>query len=176
MSESRENVVQLEFNLVEFHNMKHILNEAQSRASDGKRIKLVVRVFDKDGVLTKHVRMMQTLRIRSGVFYRRLPRDFHKWQFLKRWVFDWRRRRLAADTLDARTKVVVLAVDVLRRTIKHGGLVGIEESPGAPLRFAWHNEVHELLETARCAKSVWVFVFKPNKLLADSNSLIAYTF
>ena len=171
-----ENVVQLELSLVKFESLEHIASEVLLRAADGMRTKLVVRVFDKHDVLTRHVQMMQSLAVRSEAFYQWLPANFHNEPFWRRWVINWRRRRLAVKKLAARNKLIELALDALQATLKSGGPIGLEEYPGAPFRLMRHNEHHELLETARHAKSVWALVFKPNDLLAGENTLVVRAF
>ncbi len=137
---------------------------------------MVVRIYDSRGVLTKHVRMMQVLHVRSEAFFRWMPARYPEMPFWRRWWIDRRRSRLAARSLDARSKLIELALSELKATIKAGRPVGVEDYPGAPLRLAGHNELHELLETAGRAKSVRAFIFKPNELLADRNTPVAYTF
>lgn len=171
-----ENIAQLEFFLCEFDGPEHIVGEVVSRAKDGKRIKLVVRIFDIGNMLTRHVRMMQRLEMSSEAFYRRLPADFLQRPFWERWPADWRRRWGAAKSLDAKRKLTELGVEALRETIKREGPIGIESYPGAPFRLARHNELHELLESASHAKNVWAFIFKPNELLADRNTVVARAF
>lgn len=171
-----ENIAQLEFFLVRFDNFEHIVSEVSRRAEDGKRVKLVVRIYDKRGVLTKHVRMMQKLRKHSEVFYQGPSFDFAGRPSLRRWLLTWRRRRLAAKNLDTQSKLLGLALRELRATISQHGLIGIEDYPGGPFRYVQNNELHELWETARRAASAWAFVFKPNDLLADRNSVIASAF
>lgn len=171
-----ENIAQLEFFLCEFDSLEDIVGETVSRARDGKRVKLVVRILDMHGTLTEHVRMMQALEMRSEAFYRCLPADFLQRPFWERWFIERRRRRVAAKSLDAKRKLVELGVGALRETIKREGPIGIEAYPEAPFRLARHNELHELLETAGHAKSAWAFIFKPNELLADRNTIVARAF
>lgn len=169
-----ENIAQLELSLIEFKSLKYILSEVGSRAKDGKRTKLVVRIFDIHGRLTKHVQMMQALKTRSDA--KDLPVDFLRRPFWQRWGIERRRRGLSKKKKKARQKLVELALSELRATIKHEGPVGLEDYPGAPFRFARSEELHELLEAASHAKSAWAFIFKPNELLADSNTPVASAF
>lgn len=171
-----DNIAQLEFVLRDFESIQDIANEVLSRAADGKRVVLVVRIYDSRGVLTKHARMMQVLRIRSEAFFRWMPARYPEMSFWRRWWIDRRKSRLAARSLDARSKLIELALSELKATIKAGRPVGVEDYPAAPLRLAGRNELHELLETAGRAKSIRAFIFKPNELLADRNTPVAYTF
>lgn len=168
------NIVQLELTLLKFQSPEHIFSEVLSRAKDNKRTKLVVRIFDTSGKLTEHVQHMQRLRIRSEEFYQWLPADFLNKPFLTRWIIERRRARLAAKNIDARKKLIELGIGAIRDTIKALGPIGVEDYPGAPFRLAKFNELHELAETARCARSAWAFVLKPNDLLSDENTPVAY--
>lgn len=171
-----DNIVQLELSLCEFEGPGHIVSEVQLRAADSVRIKLVVRIFDIRGMLTNHVRHMRVLRIRTKAFARWLPSDFSKKPFWVRWAVDRRRARAIEEDKEARQKLLDLVLSVLRETTKNGGPIGIEEHPGAPFRLVRHRELYELLEIAYRAKSVWVFVFEPNELLSDENTLLTCTF
>lgn len=176
MSENIANIAQLELLLYTPNDLENIISETMSRAIDGKRNKLVIRIFDTNNVLTKHVRLMQALEIRSEAFYQWLPADFLQRPFLERLLIDWRRRRVATKNLDARKKLTHLALTELRATIKYEGPIGIEDYPGEPFRLARHNELNELLEAAGRAQGTWAFIFKPNELLADRNTLIVSAF
>lgn len=171
-----ENIAQLEFLLYAPDDLGNIIKETVSRAQDGRRNKLVIRIFDTDKVLTKHVRMMQVLEIRSEAFYEWLPADFLERPFWERWLIERRRRRVAAKNLDAERKLVKLSLSQLRMTIKREGPIGLEDYPGAPFRLVRHNELHELFETASRAQGIRAFVFKPNELLADRNTIVARAF
>lgn len=171
-----ENIVQLEFNLVEFEGIDHIMAEVASRAKENMRTKLVVRIFDNRGMLTGYVQALQEIERRLDFFYEWLPADFPEWPFWKRWPVSWNRGRLLDKKLKGRNELLVLCLEALKETIKREEAIGVEDYPGAPFRLVRHNELHELLERARYAKSVCVFVFKPNELLADRNTIVARAF
>lgn len=171
-----DNIAQLEFVLVKTQSFSQIANEVYSRALDGKRIVLVVRIYDIRAALTSHVRYMQVLRVRREAYYRWVAQGYEQKPFWRRWLIERRRKRLAAQTLDARKKLVELALSALEVTIQRGAPVAIENDTMGPLRLVQQDELHELLETARRARSVRVFIFRHNDLLADRNKPVAYTF
>ncbi|MBI3571918.1 hypothetical protein HY091_00065 [Candidatus Kaiserbacteria bacterium] len=65
-----------------------------------------------------------------------------------------------------------LVVGQLGAIVKGSKQVAVEESYSAPLRMAKPEELPDLLQTAKNARAVWLFVFKPNDLLADKNESI----
>lgn len=167
-----DNIAQLEFVLHDLESITQIVTEVYDRAKDGKRSVLVVRIYDTHGVLSVQVSMMQRLRVRSEAFSRRSA--FSGLPFWRSWLLDWRRRRLAARILDARSKLLLLAQAQLRTAIQGGQQIGIEDDSEAPLRLARQDELHEMLDAAGRARSVRAFIFRPNDLLADRNRLVAY--
>lgn len=174
MFEARANIAQLEFLLYTPDDLQTIISETISRAKDGQRNKIVVRIFDTDDVLTAHVQKMQVLRIRSDAFYTWLPADFCEWPFWRRWPVSWNRKRLAAKQRNLDKSLVELGIEALRQTIKYEGPIGIEDDPRAPFRLVRHAELYELLEACSRAQGIWVFIFEPNELLADKNTVIVY--
>lgn len=166
------NIAQLEFVLHDLESIPQIVTEVYDRAKDGKRSVLVVRIYDTHGALSLHVSMIQHLRVRSEAFLRRSA--FSKTPFWWNLLVDWRRRRLAARILDARSKLLLLAQAELRRAIQGGQQIGIEDDSEAPLRLARQDELQEMLEAAGRARSVRAFIFRHNDLLADRNRLVAY--
>jgi hypothetical protein len=169
------NVAQLEFFLYEAENIVSIVREVKERAKDNKRIKLVVRIDDADYAITAKV---QEAEMRREQFDQYLLYEFRVCKeagLWRRWSMARRRRRLGRGRDDAQKRLLELALSELKRAVRAKRSVALEPFPGAPFRLARDDEMHELLESARRAKSLWVFVFKPNELTADTNTLVVQT-
>lgn len=168
------NIAQLEFFFYKAENMEGIFSEAHERAKDGARIKLVVRIVDSNGAISAQV--MET-RARENMFGSYLGYECNEADFasyLWRWWMARRRKKLGQTSEDAQKRLLDTALSELERTIRSGGVVALEPCSIAPLRLVRRDELHELMETARRAHSVWVFVFKPNGILSDQNKLVSW--
>lgn len=166
------NIAQLEFFLYLPENIESIAREVATRARDGMRIKLVVRIFDTTGELTAQAKKADALRVKSDAFHRQLPEDFSALSRWRSWQINRQSRKLAGQSLDISQRMLQLGVQALRETIRRGDPIALEKHPGASFRLMRHEELHELLEAARRAHSVWVFIFAPAELVADRVTLV----
>lgn len=182
MATPNANIVQAEF----FHvggdqtpSLEALFAECGERLSDGlelvlqghepySRIKTVVRFFDESGVLTNLALKAERLKKQD----KELLDNFVRASGLRRWFLDRRSRRLAAQTLTLREDARVLAADQLCKTLQARREIAVERSDHS-FRIAKKDETHELAESAHRSKGVWLFVFQPNNLLADTNTSVA---
>ena len=169
-----ENIAQLEFFLYKADNIESIWREVEERAIDGARIKLVVRIFDISGLITAQTVYTKACDQEFDEFVKREYYETPTASRLRCWWMARRRRKLGQKERDAKKHLLELALGALEDTLRGKGDVGLELYPGAPFRLVRDNERHELLQTSRRALGVWVFVFKPNELLSDSNTMIAW--
>ena len=176
------NVVQAEFSHVgggEVRTLAGLLAQCQERAKDGLElalqgnnrrsgIKTVVRFHDQRGRLTSITRRYEKTERRD----REIFSKFLTATELRRRLLDLWGRGLAGKSQRLRTAACILAAEELRNAIQTSAQVTVEQADNRfrPMR---RDEAHELLESAAQAKYVWLFIFKPNDLLADSNVPVA---
>lgn len=168
------NIAQIEFLLYKGESIESIYREFRTRAADGARMKLVVRIVDGDGAVTAGV---LEAKAREEEFDRYLMREFSELELAsrpRRWWMGRRRRKLGQRSREARRLLHAAALRGFEGAIRAEAAIGLEPYPGAPFRLARHDELHELREAARRAHGVWAFVFMPNGLLADRNTLVAW--
>lgn len=183
MAKPRANIVQVEF----FHvggdtapSIEALLEECYERTSEGlelilsgheerSQIKTVVRFFDDTGEFTTIALRAKTLMKRDGELFDEIINS----NGLRYWWLSIQFRRLARQQNELRERVKALAVIRLRKAIKNSRDVAVQRFDHR-FRLIRGNEKHELIESAAKSKSVWLFVFQPNDLLADTNVSVAY--
>jgi hypothetical protein len=165
------NIVQAEFFLVNVRadSLDDMLADCAERKADDVPIKCVVRFYD-NGTVTRFAKLLAWMKkkkdehVKLGWCYSKPPRtlfDYLIWA----WV------DIAGDWLNER-KVSVVARQ-LKRATRARQTIAVE-SEGHRFREAHRDELHELTEAARAASDVWLFVFKPNHLLADKNEFVVH--
>lgn len=176
------NIVQAEF----FHvggkdtpSLDALLEDCGRRAADGfelalhrgearSGIKTVVRFIDSDDTLTNIALRAEALERRD----REIMKSFQSTSGLRRWWLNTQSRRLARKIILLKDRARAQSVKLLRKAIRLSYHVALER-PDRSFRLIRKDEAHELLEAATKARSVWIFVFRPNDLLADKNRMIA---
>lgn len=145
--------------------LEFVLQEGEAKSG----IKTVVRFYDESGALTRIARKAAELSSKN----RALLNDFVKAGSLRRWWLDLQSCRLAGQSIALKEQVKLLAAEQLRKAVIASRDVAVERSDHAfrPMR---REEAHELIVAAEKAKGVWLFVFKPNDLLADKNTAVAH--
>lgn len=169
MEKDRPNIVQVEFFLVNMRGtLENLLTECQERTEDDARIKTVIRFFDKTGTATDFILCVSRIdkklqKLRDTIAYSKVP-----WKTIQ----NMRTIRLMKKRAVLKEKSVQLAVGWIHSAIQNQQPVAIE-NPDYSFRSVEKNETHELIETTSKSTSVWLFVFEPNFLLSDTNTLIA---
>jgi len=173
VAEAKHNVVQAEFIFSELREEKYSLGAVVHMLSlelAGALQKLVVRFSDEDGFMTKVVQD----HAKAEQAFLDACAEFAKMDVVARFApsvqsdLSRAQRKMRALRGQARS----LAVGVLGATVKSSREVAIEDSPDLPLRKATDTELDTLVEKASKASNIFVFVFEPNDLLADSNKLV----
>ena len=179
----QHNIAQVEF----FHvggkdtpSLDVLFDECGERIADGLElvlqgceaksgIKTVVRFFDESGSLTKIALKAARLSRQD----RALMNNFANAGGLRRWWLDIQSRRLAGQSIALKEKLRMLAAEQLREAISASRDVAVEcfDHSFRPMR---REEAHELIVATEKAKSAWLFVFKPNDLLANKNTAVAH--
>ena len=179
----QDNIAQLEFFHVGGKNassLDELFRECAKRSSDnlklvlagsdiGTGIKTTVRLYDSDGVLTKLATEAQANERRS----QELWDEFGNARGFRRWHIDRQSRKCARLSIDYRRQALMLAGYVLADAVTYGREVAVE-CPDRTFRPLRDNEGHELVESASQAKGVWIFVFKPNFLYTDRNTMLVH--
>ncbi|HUO56461.1 MAG TPA: hypothetical protein VMU27_03445 [Candidatus Paceibacterota bacterium] len=179
---TQENIVQAEF----FHvgggdtpSLEALFDQCRERVKEGlelelrgvesrSRIKTVVRFFDESGKLTKLAFKAERLHKKDN----QVLQAFLKAKGLRRWWLNHQSRRLAGQTLALKEEARLLAAEHLRLAIRKSRDVAVEHSDHS-FRLARKDETHELVESAYRSTGVWLFVFRPNHLLSDTNASVA---
>ena len=165
------NIVQAEF----FHvgkgapSLQAVASECAERAIFGSPIKTVVRFLDVDGSMTRFALKFTEVEKKC----RELATDSIGPGYLQRMFARWKHHRLVSKKVAMMNERKPLALRQLTALMGTFEQVAMEQRNHSFLLLR-HDERHELLESARAAVDVWLFVFQPRKnLLADSNTLIA---
>lgn len=185
----QENVLQYEFFHLEGETLEEILENHWKRTGDsldlvlagsdiGSRSKTVIRIYDTQGKVTAWVQEYKSLR-----------HDLTEPHNVSAQVPIWRwRERRQAKQLHTRQKAGWSRKEVLHELIStyctqyiesllRGNGNGIaRERLDSTFRHVQRNELLELAQATKVATRLWVFVFEPNDLLADTNELITSKF
>ena len=163
------NLVQAEFFLAngKADALGVVVRDVSKRRAEGWKVRLSVRFLDERNRITPLVR-------EYAKAY--LDREKHLTSFGGRWmnkVFKEDILFCASTMHRLREGALQIACEELAGAAKTG-YVAIEDATFTPLRIAKPGELHELLESARQACGVWLFVFEPNDLLSEKNKGIAH--
>ncbi|TSC69557.1 MAG: hypothetical protein G01um101456_116 [Parcubacteria group bacterium Gr01-1014_56] len=168
------NIVQTEF----FHvgggrvTLDEVFEEIGTRLIDQSPIKTTVRFYDPDGSLTNLVSKLE----QAEKHRRALEKAFFEAKsWWRRKLLDYRARRLVGKVMAMKRKVIRLAIKKLHTVVGHADQVALELHDHR-FRHMQPNEAHELLESISNVSNMWIFVFKPNDLLADKHSAVAHAF
>ena len=169
-----DNIAQIELFLYKPENIESIFQEAARRAKDGARLKLVVRIADTDAEIYAQVVKAKAIREKFKDYLMRYRHEADYASNVRRWWMARRRKKLVREKMDADAHLLDAALSGLERAVRCQDDIALEPHPQAPLRLVRPDERYELLETARRAYGVWVWIFEPNEILADSNKLLAW--
>ncbi len=182
MEIGKANIVQAEFFHVGGNNvdsLEELGNEIFGRVQDGlplamegievpPPLKTVVRFYDDDGAVTAFVKEAARLRENHDLLFEAFPSA----GWFRRWWIDRQTAQLAGKIVDAKGEALILAIRQFAAAVQASKPIGVEclDHSFRPMK---PEESHELVEKVEAAKSLWLFVFQPNDLLADSNKSIA---
>jgi hypothetical protein len=132
------------------------------------RSKTVVRFFDTTGELTK-VALESTKLVNEDA---NLTDAYRMASPPGKVMISKRGQKVAGARLLLMKTCGQIAIREFRNTVKSAQEIAVE-NPDHTFRLAEHNELHELVEAATGAYSVWLFVFEPNDLLSLKNKSVA---
>lgn len=176
----KHNILQYEFFHVGGRNLsslEEVTAECIERTADnlliatagddtGPGIKTVVRIYDMDGRVTRWAKQMKELEEQREVHLnapRRNP--------ITNWYTRWQIGRLNRQMDRGRELMVGYFTEYIGTSFKDEWNVAREIWNHA-FRPARREEYIELRQAAITARSLWLFVFEPNDLLADKNESI----
>ena len=182
MAIEKANIVQAEFFHVggeNINSLEELRDEVFGRVADNlplamegievsSGVKIVVRFYDDDGTITALVQEAACMRKSHDLLFEAFPSA--GW-FRRRWI-DRRTSQLAAKILEAKDEALALATHQLTFAVQASRPIGVERADYS-FRPMKAEEARELCEKAVVAKGVWLFIFEPNDLLADSNKMVA---
>jgi flagellar assembly factor FliW len=145
------------------------LQECEERLRQGSRVKTVVRFEDQSGILTGMAKMAMRMDLKDRVILTRLV-DSQGW---RRSLINLRSIIIANKKLSLAKQITCTAAHLLAEELRAKRPVAIEEMK-RDFRLVQPQEVHELIEAANAANSVYLFVFQPADLLSDRTVSVAY--
>ena len=176
-----KNIIQMECFHVggkDVRSLKQLFTQMKERVESGlalaargietpNGIKTVVRFYDSGAITAKVLK-----------YVRLEKKEEKRWQTflstsgIRREIAGYRYHRLAVKTGRKRQSLFSLIVREFASQVSKREEVAVETF-GHSFRLARKEELHELQEAARVAKGFWIFLFKPNNLLADRNEIVA---
>lgn len=168
------NIIQAEFFHVGGLDAPHLdvlIGECKTRIADGARIKTTVRFYDTDGSITSKAVSVS----REDERLRKMVAGYTKANGWKRvfigtvCIFALKKR---IRSREQNGKVLSYIQLKLLETLRTSGQICVERHDRSfrPMR---KDEAYDLATAIAKAKNVWIFVFSPNELCADKNTLIA---
>lgn len=165
------NIVQIEFFQanVRANSLESLMADAFSRNADGAALKLTLRFFDSLGEVTALAAKIQSME----KWTRRLEICIAAKTGWRQAFANSLHQTNARFTSELKRRCVACAADQLRFAIDSSAEVAIEEADHS-FRLLSGNEVYETLTRAGKARGAWIFIFKPNDLMAKRNESVAY--
>lgn len=171
------NILQYEFFHVGGRNassLEEVMAECAERTVDslpiamagddtGPGIKTVVRIYDMDGQVTRWAQQVKELEAQREVHFN-APRS----NLITNWYARWQIGRLNRQ-MDRGRELMVRYFTAYIGTSFKGEWNVARETWNHAFRPARREEYIELHQAAIMAKSLWLFIFEPNDLLADRN-------
>jgi len=164
------NIAQAEFFHVNVRGtLGGLLNECRERVDDGSPIKTHVRFFDDTGAITRLVEKARKIKVKR----RAADRAFSKAQgWYRKWL-DYKISRLAGRSLAIGEEALALAAKQLQLAADLKRPIAFETTRRTPTyRPVRADEVHELVEAAKKASGVWLWLYAPAPKLDDRSPLI----
>lgn len=167
------NIIQAEF----FHvggrgrqqTLDDLIGECINRRNEGASIKTVLRFYDDDrGSITRNVVHYKEL----DDLHEALVQKVFASHGLSRWFLDMSARQVARTRARAKKGHMRLVMNRLWEIPWSHQNIAVEEG-NHHFRYAKWDEKKNLLAVVGKGKSVWLFVFEHNDLLADSNVSVA---
>lgn len=168
------NVLQYEFFHVGGKSLEAVLAEcaqrliehlplAQAGDDTGSGIKTVVRMYDVDGRVTRVTQRIRALEQKRDAYYLAPSKGF-----IAGWYTKWQLQKIYREIANGRTLIVNYCISHLTRSFQGDWNIA-RETWRYDFRQAKRAEYLDLLQAAKKHRGFWLFIFKPNDLLAVSN-------
>lgn len=136
----------------------------------GPGIKTVVRIYDVDGRVTRWAQQVKDLEAQREIHFNgRRSNPFATW------YTSWQIVRLNRRMDRVRQLIVGYFTEYIDKSFT-GELDVARETYGHAFRLARREEYVDLRQAAIMARGLWLFIFKPNDLLADENISVVSVF
>ena len=161
------NIVQAEFFLANMNvgSIEDFMSELKERVEDLSPIKVCFRFHDEDGSMLALAEESKRLETRSRWILKKILVSKGVW----RWWLDRQSRKVAGQSIHLRERALSAAIRHVERVVRLGGSLAVE-GRGHLYRWPRPDEVHELLEAARRATGVWLFITPDEHLLSNKNT------
>lgn len=161
------NIVQAEFFLANVYadSLEDLMGEIKERVKDHAPIKVCFRFYDEDGSMLALAKESKRLKIRSRWILKKFPASKSVW----RWWLGRESRKVAGQAVHLRERALPAVIRQVERVVRLGSSLAVEER-GHLYRWPRQDEVHELLEAARRATGVWLFITPDEHLLSNKNT------
>ena len=161
------NIVQAEFFHVAVSSFEELEEDCARRIAEGSRIKTVVRFYDEDGQITKHVQLLK----KTEKEFNRLRASFQTAGWLQRQFLRIKLNLISKWLWPLKGALVPLLSNKFVAAVRTRSQVAVE-CDDCSFRDAFSEELHELRESVRTSRNAWVFIFPPDRLTAQASSLI----
>jgi hypothetical protein len=166
---SRVNIIQAEFFHVGgeeeiFTSVGDVMDEIEERQRDGSRIKTVVRFFDEDGTITDLALLINKEETKDTL----IRENFLSFGWFGRKMASIKLQKLSRKIFLMREMHKILIINKIRFAIKNLRQIAVEDRDHI-FRMIEPNEKYELIVSIEASKSLWVFIFEPNHILAEVN-------
>lgn len=164
------NIIQAEF----FHvgrgaeSLDQVIGECAERVLDGSPIKTGVRFYDTQGDLTSKILKYASLDNWCGELEKKIPDASGLW----RAVLVRAHRHYFKKYLKVKKSFLLLAIERVKMAALTSEEIALEQFDHS-FKEMPSDEMHEVLERIEKAKGVWIFLFKPNDLLSDTQASIS---
>jgi len=170
-------ILQYEFFLVNGP-LTDIAVESQNRLDDnlllilsgekpGFGIKCTIRAYDHDHMVTQWAQELSELKKERDD----LLNSFNKKNLIQKWLLHKRLDQIKVKSHDLEEFIRLYALDYIDRAFNRSVNIALENLDRSFSTIP-RDDLHELKEAVSSARMYWLFVFKPNKLLADKNEIM----
>lgn len=145
----------------------------------GPRLKTVVRFFDQHGRLTAHALQAEQLQARerslSFQLMRKGPADIPRWSLMRLMhnMTNKMHQKTVGEQIAHKEQALFLTITCLASAVQSGEVVALRSVEHNGFCLADRDEQVHAVKSACRGVGVWLFIFEPNDLCADSNEMVA---
>ena len=173
------NILQFEFFHASGETLEAVLADCAERSAEhlplalagddtGSGIKTVIRLYDVNGLVTQLAAFVHQLERKRDAYYLDQPKGV-----IASWYRAWQLRRMQQQINSGRLMLGDFLITYLTKSFKKDWNVA-RETWRHEFRLANRTEYPEIVAAAKRAKRYWLFIFRPNDLLAAKNESVVY--